>query len=39
LAFGTSRVIWVVGAQKVVADLDAAFERITVLIVEEAIGF
>jgi LUD domain len=27
-AFGASRVIWVVGAQKVVADLDAAFERI-----------
>ena len=27
-AFGASRVIWVVGAQKVVPDLDAAFDRI-----------
>jgi hypothetical protein len=27
-AFGASRVIWVVGAQKVVPDLDMAFERI-----------
>ena len=27
-AFGASRVIWVVGAQKVVPDLDVAFERI-----------
>jgi hypothetical protein len=27
-AFGASRVIWVVGAQKVVPNLDAAFERI-----------
>jgi hypothetical protein len=27
-AFGADRVIWVVGAQKVVRDLDAAFERI-----------
>ncbi len=27
-AFGASRVIWVVGAQKVVVDLDMAFERV-----------
>ena len=27
-AFGASRVIWVVGAQKVVLDLDAAFDRV-----------
>jgi hypothetical protein len=27
-AFGASRVIWVVGAQKMVDDLDAAFERV-----------
>jgi hypothetical protein len=27
-AFGADRVVWVVGAQKVVADLDAAFRRI-----------
>jgi L-lactate utilization protein LutC len=27
-AFGADRVVWVVGAQKVVADLDAAFHRI-----------
>lgn len=27
-AFGASRVIWVVGAQKIVADLDEAFTRI-----------
>jgi acyl-CoA hydrolase len=27
-AFGATRVIWVVGAQKVVADLDEAFDRI-----------
>ena len=27
-AFGASRVIWVVGAQKVVLDLDVAFERV-----------
>ena len=26
-AFGASQVIWVVGAQKVVPDLDAAFRR------------
>jgi YkgG family uncharacterized protein len=56
-AFGASRVIWVVGAQKVVLDLDVAYDmpsligkqlvvsqelapgRITVLLVEEALGF